>query len=74
MAEPSILLSHKRSKAINTRFIVCIPNDLHQNNRWFSVIGMSANFVAVVNILMLKCCHIGSGMPFLHICVKKFGQ
>ena len=32
---------------------------------------MIPNFVVVVNVLMPVCCHIGSGMPYLHIFVEE---
>ena len=32
---------------------------------------MTRNFVADVKVLMPKCCHMESGMPFLHIFVVK---
>ena len=28
---------------------------------------MTPNFVVIVNVLLPICCHIGSGMPYLHI-------
>ena len=33
---------------------------------------MKPNFVAVVNVLLPICCHIGSGMPNLRIFVEDF--
>ena len=29
--------------------------------------SMTPNFVVIVNVLLPICCHIGSGMPYLHI-------
>ena len=34
---------------------------------------MTPNFVAVVNVLMPICCHIGSGMPNMRIFVEVLG-
>ena len=34
---------------------------------------MTPNFIADVKALMPRCCHIGSGIPFLHIFVVKTG-
>ena len=32
---------------------------------------MTPNVVVVGNVSMPICCHIGSGMPYLHICVQE---
>ena len=32
---------------------------------------MTPNFVVVVNVLMPVCCHIRSGMQYLHIFVEE---
>ena len=33
--------------------------------------SMTTNFAVVVNVLLQICCHIGSGMPNLHIVVEE---
>ena len=62
--------SHKHSKMIKTHF-----------HRLYSIMtgskiiadsfrSMTPNLVAVVNVLLPICCHIGSGMPNLRIFVE----
>ena len=39
------------------------------NHCWLSVKSMTPYFVALVNVLLPMFCHIGWGMPYLHIFV-----
>ena len=44
--------------------------DLLQKHCWLSFKCLTPNFVAVVNIVLPICCHIGSVMPNLRIFVE----
>ena len=46
-------------------------NDWLQNYCWLLIKSMKPYCVVVVNVLMPICCHIGTGMPYLHIFVQK---
>ena len=65
MVQPSILKSHKHSKLIETHFY-----------RLYSIMAGSkiiagSNFVFFVSVLLLTCCHVGWGMPYLYIFVEE---
>ena len=69
MVQPSIVKSHKRSKMIETHFY-----RLNSTMNGSKIIAdplksMAPNFVLVVSVLLLNCCHIGSGMTQLRIFV-----
>ena len=57
-------------KSQNSFLSILFHNDWLQNHCWLSFKSIAPNFVAVVNVLLPICCHIGLGMPNLRIFVE----
>ena len=62
----------QKFKTDKTPFLSLVfHNDWVQNHCWLSVKSMTPNFVVVFKDLMPIFCHIGSGVPYLHIFVEE---
>ena len=75
MVQPSMLKSHKHLNMIEIHFYrFLLYNGWLQNHCWLSAKGMTPNFVVFVSVLLPICCHIGWGMPYLRMFLKKLSR
>ena len=70
-----MLKSHKHSKMIKTHFLSFVfHNDWLQKQCCLSVKSRTPTLSVVVNVLLSIYCHLGSGMPYLHIFCWRNGR
>ena len=69
MVQPSIQKVTNIQNMIETQYY-CLYSLMTgwKNYCWLSVKTMARNFVIAASFLLLICCHIGWGMPYLHFC------